>query len=43
MPMMSRLENTGDLDLLDDKPNVRNWWERLKARDSWTKIIAFNG
>ncbi|RAL14499.1 putative glutathione S-transferase [Aspergillus homomorphus CBS 101889] len=40
LPYGAFVEQFGFKDLLSKYPAVQKWWEDLKARDSWQKIVA---
>jgi glutathione S-transferase len=43
MPYTSKLFEAGDGALIETRPNVRAWWERVAARASWKNEIDPEG
>jgi glutathione S-transferase len=40
MPYTELLYQAGEGKLIDDRPHLKEWWERVSSRESWKKIIA---
>ncbi len=40
MPYVELLYQSGEGNLIDDRPHLKQWWERVASRDSWKKITA---
>lgn len=38
MPLMSKLFEVNEGDLVGTRPNVQAWWDRVSARNSWKKL-----
>jgi glutathione S-transferase len=38
LPYFEYLTRIGDAGLLDGRPHLRAWWERVSARSSWQKV-----
>jgi glutathione S-transferase len=42
MPYINKLFASSDGNLITDRPNVKAWWERVTARDSWKFCLALH-
>ncbi|KAH8819243.1 putative glutathion S-transferase II, GST-II [Xylogone sp. PMI_703] len=40
MPYTDLLYKAGEGKLIDDRPNLKAWWERVSSRESWMKVSA---
>lgn len=40
LPYAQKLLDAGDGYLIDDRPHLKIWWEKVSGRDSWKKVLA---
>ena len=38
MPLMRTLFKAGSGNLIEEAPNVNEWWQKVSGRDSWRKV-----
>ncbi|TAQ89237.1 hypothetical protein B7494_g2444 [Chlorociboria aeruginascens] len=39
-PYMTKLIQGGNGDMINDRPNIKAWWEKISAREAWKKALA---
>jgi glutathione S-transferase len=40
LPYTQKLFEIGDGELIESRPNVKAWWERVSTRESWKNVLA---
>jgi glutathione S-transferase len=40
LPYTQKLFQIGDGQLIESRPNVKAWWERVSTRESWKNVLA---
>ena len=40
LPYTQKLFQIGDGELIESRPNVKAWWERVSTRESWKRVLA---
>ncbi len=42
LPYTQKLFESGDGNLITDRPNVKAWWERVSSRPTWKSVLALS-